>query len=349
MSFIQRPVNGLLLPGLAARRTCLAASHSPRHLSPQRRTFFREAVSTTVDSAASVFTAIHAAGVPWWATIPLVAVGVNMAVRLPTQMYMQRMQRTRAALRPLVNAWSSRHGQMAATQTSMLARSAHVARASERSRRRLYRAWGVPLWKTLIPLATMVPFAIMSGALRHLSGVGGVPEAAVPSGDVLGGKTLTDSMQAAGETLSATSVADSLSTGGLLWFENLMMADPYAGLPVICSLLLAANIYSRMTVAQWRKALLEHRPGEPWTQRLARGVVRISLFIPMFPLFCTHLPAAVLLYWTANFSMQLFNVNFVQKMYPEKKLDLVWQPQKSRQESYITRQSIDNQKGRPRV
>lgn len=263
---------------------------------------------------------------PWYLTIPLVAVGVNVCFRLPMQLYMQRLDNGRRSVQPLLVAWRTRHA-MSASQGTLVQRTARVQQLSEKSRKRIYKAWGVSLWKQLIPLSSMLPFAVVSQALRQLSGISssGTPLADLPPSEL------------GLEGSSALLMEPSLQTGGILWFPDLMVADAYLGLPLICSALLAANVLSRMSVKQWAAALLEHRKNESVAQKLMRGLLRVSIFIPLFPLCFTHLPASVFLYWTANFALQLINVNLVKRLLPPKQSNLNWTPVSPKQISYFTR------------
>lgn len=349
MSHIRSPISGLLTSSLSLgpRHIRLSASVSCHHrLLPQRRTYFSEGfngINGVVDSASSLFTSIHGAGVPWYLTIPLVALGINTAIRLPTQLYMQKLDNKRAAVKPLLVAWMTRH---AGTpfRGPLAKKPLHVTKQAEKSRRRLYRAWGVQTWKMFIPLTSMLPFVIVSEALRRLSGVSLYTSGAAASTTA---DASISAAKAAGEVLAQAPItgADaSLSTGGCLWFPDLMATDPYLGLPLVCSALLAANIFSRMSAADWHKALLEHRPAETVLQKFARGLLRLSIFVPIFPLCFTYLPTSVFLYWTANFALQLVNVNLVKRILHKKESLLQWKPLEPKIVAYVNRQGNTVQK-----
>ncbi|OAA54052.1 mitochondrial export translocase Oxa2 [Cordyceps fumosorosea ARSEF 2679] len=332
-----RPVSGLFGP-LPGRRLRLAPSpsrHGPHQ--QQRRTLVNEALTPLIDATAHAFASIHhAGGVPWYLTIPLVALGINVAVRLPMQLYMQSLDRRRAAIRPLVVAWSSRHASRPFAGPPER-RTAHIVRETERSRKRVYKAWGVPLWKQFIPLSSMLPFVVVSEALRRLSGVSMFDSAAAAAADT-------------GEVIAqapSTLVDLSLQTGGCLWFTDLITPDAVLGLPLICSSLLAANLLSRMSVQQWRDILIERPAYQSTSQRLLSGVVRLSIFLPLIPLCVTHLPASVFLYWAANFAFQLVNVNLVRKILPEREKLLNWKPIQPKLISYVKRPQLEASQKKP--
>lgn len=334
MSHIRRPISGLLTPSLNSTRCLRLLFSSPscrqQQQQQQRRTFINETLTPLVDSTAHIFTSIHNAGVPWYLTIPLVALGINLSVRLPMQLYMQSLDRRRSAIKPLVVAWSVRHAGRP-FPGPLERKKMHVAKETEKSRKRLYKAWGVPLWKQFIPLSSMLPFVVVSEALRRLSGVSMFDAAAAASGG-------------AGEVVAqapATAVDLSLQTGGCLWFTDLIATDPYMGLPFLCSGLLAANLFSRMSIKQWRDTIVERPSADIVSQRLLRGLLRLTIFVPLMPLCFTYLPASVFLYWAANFAFQLVNVNLVRRVLPEEKRILNWKPIKPKLISYVRRPSLD--------
>ncbi|KAM3449536.1 hypothetical protein MY3296_006850 [Beauveria thailandica] len=259
MSHIRRPLSGPWSPRLVTCRLRPSILSPSSCRQPQRRTIVNEALTPLIDSTAHVFTSIHAAGVPWYLTIPLVALGINVGVRLPMQLYMQSLDRRRNAIKPLVVAWSNRHAS-APLSGPPHRKSVHVARQTEKSRKRLYEAWGVSLWKQLIPLSSTLPFVVVSEALRRLSGVS-MFDSAVTLGT---GEVVANA--------PGTVVDLSLHTGGCLWFTDLVAADAVLGLPLICSVLLAANLLSRMSVEQWRNVLIERPSHETSTQQLLRGL-----------------------------------------------------------------------------
>lgn len=166
------------MPGSRASPTRLvqtASNTSRSHPSsiPGRRSFHLSAVGDAVLWTADNITFIHHAGLPWYLSIPLVAVGVNFSFRLPIQYYTRRLVVTRNRLTPLVTAWSSRHamtvkhGQGEDAERLWRLR---VAGLTERSRSRIYKSWGVQRWKSFAPFLSMAPFIIVSEALRRLCG-----------------------------------------------------------------------------------------------------------------------------------------------------------------------------------
>ncbi|KAJ4158060.1 uncharacterized protein LMH87_008605 [Akanthomyces muscarius] len=332
MSHIRRPISGILTPSLnSTRRVRLAISPPSSCRQQQRRTFINEALTPLVDSTAHVFTSIHNAGVPWYLTIPLVALGINLSVRLPMQLYMQSLDRKRSAIKPLVVAWSVRHAGRP-FPGPLERKKMHVAKETEKSRKRLYKTWGVPLWKQFIPLSSMLPFVVVSEALRRLSGVS-MFDAAAAVGSGAGGEVVAKA--------SATALDSSLQTGGCLWFTDLIATDPYMGLPFLCSGLLAANLFSRMGIKQWGDTIMERPSVDIASQRLLRGLLRLTIFVPLMPLCFTYLPASVFLYWAANFAFQLVNVNFVRRALPEGRRILNWKPIEPKLISYVRRPSYD--------
>ncbi|EHK45434.1 hypothetical protein TRIATDRAFT_221925 [Trichoderma atroviride IMI 206040] len=261
MASFSRSARGFTVPGSRASpsrliQTAYNTSRSHPSSVPGRRSFHLSAVGDAVLWTADNITFIHHAGLPWYISIPLVAVGVNFSFRLPIQYYTRRLVVTRNRLTPLVTAWSSRHamtvkhGQGEDAERLWRLR---VAGLTERSRSRIYKSWGVQRWKSFAPFLSMAPFIIVSEALRRLCGA--------PTGWLSHSFGLVD-IQAVSSALelSRRYLDESLMDGGCLWFTNLTAMDPYYALPVICSALLARTSWGRLPKDQL-KALLSNSNG----------------------------------------------------------------------------------------
>ncbi|PTB71630.1 hypothetical protein M440DRAFT_1386344 [Trichoderma longibrachiatum ATCC 18648] len=217
----------------------------------RRRNFHLGAVGDAVLWTADGITFLHHTGLPWFVSIPLVAVGVNFTFRLPIQYYTRRLVVTRNKLTPLVTAWSARHAatvpQGQGEEAARLWR-LRVAGLTERSRARIYKSWGVQRWKSFAPFLSMAPFIIVSEALRRLCGA--------PTGWLSHTFGLVDAQAVASAVETSRRYLDeSLVDGGCLWFTDLTAMDPYFALPIICSALLARTSWGRLSKDQLRALL----------------------------------------------------------------------------------------------
>ncbi|KAL7787756.1 mitochondrial export translocase Oxa2 [Trichoderma ceciliae] len=282
---------------------------------PARRNFHLSAVGDAVLWTADNITFIHHAGLPWYISIPLVAVGVNFSFRLPIQYYTRRLVTTRNTLTPLVTAWSSRH---AATVPQGQGQDANrlwrlrVAGLTERSRARIYKSWRVQRWKSFAPFLSMAPFIIVSEALRRLCGA--------PTGWLSHSFGLVD-IQAVSSTvdMSRRFLDESLVDGGCLWFTDLTAMDPHYALPIICSALLAQTSWGRLSKDQL-KALLSVGPSQmPQTPatRIRTAVGRTLLLVPLFPILFADLPSAIFLYWASTFALNDVNEAILRRLFPQ--------------------------------
>ncbi|KAJ4864405.1 hypothetical protein T069G_00935 [Trichoderma breve] len=325
MAFFSKSVKGL-----AARGSRASLSPSPSHLTqtpfpairsrtssiPGHRSFHLSAVGDAVLWTADSITFIHHAGLPWFISIPLVAVGVNFSFRLPIQCYTRRLVVTRNKLTPLVTAWSSRH---AATVPKGQGEDAarlwrlRVAGLTERSRARIYKSWGVQRWKSFAPFLSMAPFIIVSEALRRLCGA--------PTGWLSHSFGLVD-IQAVSSAveMSRRYLDESLVDGGCLWFTDLTAMDPYYALPIICSALLARTSWGRLSKDQLRALLSVSPPQMPQTPatRIRTAVGRTLLLVPLFPILFADLPSAIFLYWASTFALNDVNEAILGRLYPQK-------------------------------
>lgn len=145
-------------------------------------------------------------GLPWWASLGVVAVAIRAAMFVPALSAndtTQRMQELRK---------DERYAQAQARfqQAAMMTRDQQAMLAARREVRMIEMANGVKQWKLFVPLL-QVPITI--GAFRLLRGMAALP---VPS----------------------------LETGGLWWFTDLTVADPFFVLPIMSS----AFLYGIMRV-----------------------------------------------------------------------------------------------------
>lgn len=267
---------------------------------------------------AEAISSIHNAGIPWYITIPLVAAGVNFTFRLPLQYYGRRLHAKRTGLLPLLKAWAWRHQHdraklMEVPKSARVPLSYMILRA--KSRRRIYKVWDVQQWKSLIPLSTIIPFIILSESLRRLSGV----SVRVAGYAIERGTTATEGLSSAA-TAVANVLDPSLTQGGLLWFTDLTAADPYIGLPLICSAILALSSWAKMD----KERLISLFSSDP-NKRVRldstpflRGISRVLLLVPFFPLLFSHLPSAIFLYWLTSFSLTHVNDFILTRLVPIK-------------------------------
>lgn len=308
-------------------RTTTPLDSSSPSINPRHRRNF--SVDSLITSTADSIAAIHNAGVPWYLTLPLVALSVNLTLRLPLQYYNRRLDRKRAELQPLVRAWMSRHTLRTAGREAKPAtdeRAMEILNDTERSTRRLYKVWGVQNWKTFLPMATTVPFAVISLALRQLSGVyqGSASQFVPPELLAEGMTTATSDVVEVTQAAAPSLMDPSLTTGGMLWFTDLTAVDPYFVLPVLCSFFIWLNSMGRMSPQERRRLFSpEYMKKLKTRQQRARvGLARGSMIMPVFPLLFSGMPAAIFLYWLCTFGLNTVNDLVLNKVLPKKYSEL---------------------------
>ncbi|KAL7810946.1 mitochondrial export translocase Oxa2 [Trichoderma aethiopicum] len=292
----------------------------------RRRNFHLDAVGDAVLWTADSITFLHHTGLPWFVSIPLVAVGVNFTFRLPIQYYTRRLVVTRNKLTPLVTAWSARHAatvpQGQGEEAARLWR-LRVAGLTERSRARIYKSWGVQRWKSFAPFLSMAPFIIVSEALRRLCGA--------PTGWLSHTFGLVDAQAVASAVETSRRYLDeSLVDGGCLWFTDLTAMDPYFALPIICSALLARTSWGRLSKDQLRALLSVAPPQNPQSpaMRIRTSVGRTLLLVPLFPILFADLPSAIFLYWASTFALNDVNEAILGRLFPQKPSETLMPTQK---------------------
>lgn len=137
------------------------------------------ALETAVYDATQLISTLHTTtGTPWYITIPLAAVVVNLAVRLPVTIYSRRLEQKRTHLTPLFWAWNSRHTEnvLRASPGRPLADTrAIIQKRSRASERRIAKDHGVQTWKIhyLGSIAALPFFVTAIQGVRRLCGAGG--------------------------------------------------------------------------------------------------------------------------------------------------------------------------------
>ncbi|KAI6374662.1 hypothetical protein MCOR25_003126 [Pyricularia grisea] len=314
----------------------LSPLHSTRVVTPRvghtlgsftpKRTFVETAVTQTQE----FITALHfITGTPWYITIALVAFGVNLT-RLPFFIHARRISQRRSELQPLVHAWYARLVKStpstpgkSTTQLDKEIRKKLVKRLNK-----IYRDLGVQTWKlngsafTLpIWLGVMESFRRLCGGPTGLLGalffkdkVTGstaiAAQSSAPGSLSNAASTAVDPVSAASISTvadvavpAATTLEPTLATGGLLWFPDLLVADPYYILPWLLSFAIAANIGLVPTSVKAARELLGGEPvpgvytGIIPKQRLRRILLICSVAIAPATM---DLPAALHLYWICS-------------------------------------------------
>ncbi|KAF5569679.1 mitochondrial export translocase Oxa2 [Fusarium phyllophilum] len=325
MSLLRRTAHSIsshTRPSLSAINTTRRISHpgivSSSSSSPcaNRRNFsVASALGETVTATADGLSWAHSVGVPWYVAIPLLAVGVNATIRFPLQLYSARLREARKPLDPLITAWARRHimdGSLNSPELPDRVRSLRLAGAVEKSKRRIFKTWGLQRWKGAAPLLGMVPFVTISEALRRKCGA--------PLGWISHKIGLGDTGLGPSNSMFDQSLVD----GGLFWFTDLASADPYYGLPVICSGILVWSIWARMPKEQIQ-ALLRIQPSGSRMMvapRLQQLLGRVMLMMPLLPLLFADLPSAIFLYWGTSFALTRVNDFFIQHLVTPKTPDL---------------------------
>ncbi|KAF4466048.1 mitochondrial export translocase Oxa2 [Fusarium albosuccineum] len=323
MSLLRRTAHSIkpnLGPALPA--TFTATRHAPL-TSPTaspcagRRSFhLASTVGDTIRVTADAFSWIHVnVGLPWYVTIPLLAVGVNATFRFPLQLYTARLREKRNELTPLLSAWVHRHA------TNILQQQKDVperiwrlrtASSTEKSRRRIYKNFGVQRWKGMTPLLSIFPFLTISEALRRKCGA---PVGWISNSVGLGSPDSTTANLGSSNGLFDQSLVD----GGCLWFSDLSSMDPYFGLPLICSGILVWNTWGKMSKEQLQVLLTTQLDDKVVPLgRLQKLFGRMMLLVPVLPLLFADLPSAIFLYWGSSFALTGINEIILRRLVPRK-------------------------------
>ncbi|KAF7543971.1 hypothetical protein G7046_g9893 [Stylonectria norvegica] len=326
-----------LMPNVRVSLTARNGRHSLTNLTQRssiagrRHNHILAAAGETVRLTADAFSWVHSSlGVPWYITIPMLAVGVNITFRLPLQLYVARQREKRSALNPLIAAWTQRHATTIARDQSHLPERIarlRIAGSTEKSRRRIYKTFGAQRWKSLAPVLSMIPFISISEALRRNCGA------------PLGWISHSLGLGQDGSAQTAASMLDpTLINGGILWFTDLTSMDPYFGLPVLCTALLGWTTWGRMP-REHLQALLTIGPPDKSTTvpmtNLSKMLGRTMLLVPIFPLLFSDLPSAIFLYWASSFALTNANEVVLNRYITKKPPKLTFEAKESSAVPYL--------------
>ncbi|KAI0401489.1 hypothetical protein F4802DRAFT_423735 [Xylaria palmicola] len=312
-------------------------SPSPFHYGPNgpRCFHWQSAAGTAIDTTQSLILGLHGAtGLPWFLTIPLVALAVGTVARLPFSAYNQRILRHRAALGPVLQAWSARIQRDVHREGVAPGRRLAEARSrQDRATNRIYGKLGLQQWRLYGSTLGFPVWLLAIDAVRRLCGgprgllgslIMGAPSgpaetaAAATTGTVADSAALDAGSAAVGsvvETVRTAVVDASLTYEGCLWFTDLTVSDPYHILPLALSAALTYNLVPK-TKSEFTdrvRVVMGRLPKSAQAQTLAGDekvavatraqstlyLAMVGLAVLVGPL-TMDLPAALHLYWLSS-------------------------------------------------
>lgn len=290
--------------------------HSPFHppvILPRARAFH---TSTPRKAALDVFLAlphgmlesIHAAGIPWYATLPISAFVVRGLLVTTLGSYIRSLTSRYMALHPLRHAISLQIRDRL-MKTGGFTSPDHAKRAIaneiNKEARKLDSRWGCTLRGQVGWTFAQLPlFLAMAEVVRRMCGTKdgllkmatnaiGLGEESTSKVGIIGGEYAAD-------VALNPWFEPSMATEGMLWFPDLLVADPTGVLPFVVSGIMFTNIYIS------KNASGNTATASAFSRRLRRGLLFVALLIG--PL-SQHVPAGLLLYWASSTSsVMLWNV-----------------------------------------
>ncbi|KAK0613599.1 hypothetical protein B0T14DRAFT_282031 [Immersiella caudata] len=335
---LHRSPSSVLFAVAASRSKPPNINQLPGHtqLQPRRPFSAVSALGTTLATTQHLFTELHnVTGTPWFLTIPLIALAINLVCRFPLSIYIRRIVIRRAKLKPLFQAWTTRHAQDIMLDPKVAskpqpARGAEIEARVKKTSKRIFKVWGVQRYKDFSALGVFPVWLIGIEALRRMCGgprgligtlVFGLDEkTTAPTGEAIAASSSpADVVSVAdiAQDIIPASADPSLATGGCLWFPDLMVADPLHILPVALSTVLVLNVLPRSQVGIRRVFGLDanqHEVVESKTpQRLTRALLVVAVAIGPATM---DLPAALHLYWLSSATLTLLQAELLAKIMP---------------------------------
>ncbi len=302
--------------------------HHPLPATSSRPFSIQPFVEVSVATTQHLFTELHVlTGTPWYMTIPLIALSINLVGRLPISLYTRSVAQRRATLSPLLRAWYSRHAKdLSATPGSQEELRKKTDKRFKTTTKRMYKEWGVQRWKDFSFLGILPLWLTGIEAMRRLSGgskgllgtlfsgsegletAPATSAAMVTTAETL--ETPAENALSMPEAVSASqsiltdfpSGADpSLLTEGCLWFPDLTVADPLHILPLMLSAVLLWRLLPSNRLGFEVLFGTRPPPSNTPTQTYGRPLHRALLVLAVLVGPATmNLPAAVHLYWISS-------------------------------------------------
>ncbi|KAI8634520.1 hypothetical protein F5Y19DRAFT_213941 [Xylariaceae sp. FL1651] len=347
--------------GLSSLRGCrslhlrLASRHELQPSQPGRRAFhWQPTVSAAIHNTQGLIVDLHTVTqLPWFLTIPLVAITVGALFRLPCSIYSQRILQRRTHAGPLLQAWNVRI-QSDVSQEGILPsqQPSEVKRRQAKVIRRINKKLGLQQWKLYSSLLSFPFWLLAIDGVRRLCGgprgligsfitgsesdredvlMASLPAVTGSAGDV----SAVDPMvvSSAIESAHRAVVDPSLTYEGCLWFTDLTVSDPYHILPFALSVALVVNLMPKSGNHFWDRVRIAfgRRPKSAQAQTLAEDDkvaiverMRSVFYLSMIGLACAvgpltlDMPAALHLYWLSSSATNMLFAKTLEHLVPVK-------------------------------
>jgi membrane protein insertase Oxa1/YidC/SpoIIIJ len=234
----------------------------------QRRTFIYESIQYGIES---IHQSTH---LNYWSSIVIFTISARTTLILPLSIYQQVCQiRFKTKVLPEFSLWKVQHGPILLKESQKKGLSYHAYRSlchkeSRRKLRELREKYGCPIWKfVLCPLIHIPLFMVISFALRDM----------------------------------ILSNPATMEEGGMLWFQNLALADPTWLFPIAVATSHWINV--ELTHHHDTKTMMTSQSHKE--TRISSLLSRFSLFIGramsflVFPITC-YVPAGISVYWLTS-------------------------------------------------
>ncbi|VBB78127.1 Putative protein of unknown function [Podospora comata] len=247
---------------------------------PQARSFsLINAFDTAIYNAQEYLLFLHTSlNIPWYLTIPLFAISLNMVLRLPTRLYVQSMFHRQAKLRHLSEIFAVQEVQrQTAQQKGKASKMDHLLQKlpvlHTKANNKFRKRWKLQPWRIIAAqLATFPMWLLGIEAIRWQStATGGLlgsilnwfrekpvtakaadpvelansaikPTLPPPPLD----NSLTEAISSSAQDIATTTATTTTTTTqpameGILWIPDFALSDPYHILPLTLSAVLVAN------------------------------------------------------------------------------------------------------------
>lgn len=258
--------------------------------------------------AHSALETVHSlTGTPWALTLPLSALLVRLTLVLPFTIYQRKLLRRQLSLAPLTLGWShviKKQTYMEVGHKGPEKATAIMNKNVKAKQNEILKRWGCQRWKTAaIPFAQLPIWLAMTETLRRMCGTSeglfGMFIHRLEEFGLMRSDSPTSTTDSIVDDLISTAGPQTLvqeagfANGGILWFPDLLVADPHIALPFILSATMLLNIFGKTRLNQ-------QGPRSQWQVRLQRSLGVVALVVGPLTM---HVPSGMLVYWISSASL----------------------------------------------
>lgn len=273
-------------------------------------------VPELISAATGLLHNVHeVSGLPWVATIPIVAVGVRTFVAVPIMIWSRIISRRNSDIQPIIHCCRKHYEDAIRAKgvEEFLSRTPHEAskelhKQLKKKTSALQKEWNISNWAFFIPALQLPIWLVLMEGMRNICGV---------NAGILGLLRYLNPLSDKNDSLSLDlpGAEPSLATEGALWFPDLLAGDPTGILPAVLGLTIMANVRKAFGT-QSAAEISDQDAGRLFANTALWTVKQFLTFMGAYIAFSawmTGMPAGMMLYWIVSTNTAVLQHKFLDK------------------------------------